>query len=55
MSIVYDGSIMVRFKDAISPKNRRKLRDVSFTALAHICLGTAYVTLMALTLYGLRY
>ena len=32
---------MVRFEDAISLKNRRKLSDVSFTVPAHICLGTA--------------
>ena len=51
MSTVDDGSKMVRVEDAISPKNRRKLPDVSLTALAHICLGT----LTALTLYGLSH
>ena len=53
MSIVYDGSIMVRFEDAISPKNRRKLPDVSLTAPAPVYLGAADVTLTALTRYGL--
>ena len=54
MSIVYDGSIMVRFEDAISPKNRRKLPDVSLTAPAPMYLGAADVSLTALTPYGLK-